>query len=67
VTSLPAAAESVTVIFVEVLPSSEVETSLIDKDGVASSSVIVKIPVASLILALEAFDKVIVTVSFALI
>ena len=37
--------------------SSDVETSLIDKDGVASSSVIVKVPVESLIVAFEALDK----------
>ena len=36
---------------------------MIDKDGVASSSVIVKVPVASLILAFDALDKVRVTVS----
>ena len=36
-----------------------------DNDGVASSSVIVNVPVESLIEALEALDKVIVTVSFA--
>ena len=64
-TSLPAAAERVTVIFVAALLSSEVVTSLIDKEGVASSSVIVNVPVASLILAFEALDKVIVTVSLA--
>mgnify|MGYP006232921695 FL=1 len=51
--------------FVEVLLSLDVDTSLIDKDGVASSSVIVKVPVESLIVAFEALDKVIVTVSFA--
>ena len=56
---------SVTVILVAVLLSSEVETSLIDNDGVASSSVMVNVPVASLIVALDALDKVIVTVSFA--
>ena len=37
--------------------------SLIDKFGALSSSVIVKVPVVSLILALEALDKVRVTVS----
>ena len=51
--------------FVDVLLSSDVETSLIDKDGGSSSSVIVKVPVESLIVAFEALDKVIVTVSFA--
>ena len=65
VTSLPAAAESVTVMLVAVLFSLEVVTSLIDKEGVASSSVIVNVPVASLIVAFEALDKVMVTVSFA--
>ena len=50
---------------VAVLLSSEVDTSLIDNDGVASSSVIVNVPVASLIDAFEALDKVMVTVSFA--
>ena len=54
-----------TVIFVAVLFSFVVDTSLIDNDGVASSSVIVNVPVASLIVAFEALDKVIVTVSFA--
>ena len=49
--------------FVEVLLSSDVETSLIDNAGVASSSVMVKVPVESLIVAFEAFDKVMVTVS----
>ena len=37
--------------------------SLIDKFGALSSSVIVKVPVASLILAFDALDKVRVTVS----
>ena len=64
-TSLPAAAESVTVMLVAVLFSLEVVTSLIDKEGVASSSVIVNVPVESLIVAFDAFDRVIVTVSFA--
>ena len=50
---------------VAVLLSSDVETSLIDNDGVASSSVIVKVPVVSLIVALEALDKVMVTVSLS--
>ena len=54
-----------TVIFVAVLFSFVVDTSLIDNDGVASSSVIVNVPVASLIVAFEALDKVIVTVSLA--
>ena len=49
---------------VAVLFSFDVDTSLIDNDGVASSSVIVNVPVASLIVAFDAFDKVIVTVSF---
>ena len=49
--------------FVVALLSSDVETSLIDNDGVASSSVIVNVPVASLMFAFDAFDKVIVTVS----
>ena len=49
---------------VEVLLSSDVDTSLIDKVGV-SSSVIVNVPVESLIVAFEALDKVIVTVSLA--
>ena len=51
--------------FVEALLSSDVDGSLIDNDGVASSSVIVKVPVESLIVAFDALDKVIVTVSFA--
>jgi hypothetical protein len=49
---------------VAALLSSDVETSLIDKEGV-SSSVIVKVPVESLIVAFDALDRVIVTVSFA--
>ena len=53
VTSLPAAADKVTVKFVEVLLSFVVETSLIDNDGVASLSVMVKVAVESLI---EPFD-----------
>ena len=36
-----------------------------DNDGVLSSSVIVNVPVESLIVAFVALDKVIVTVSFA--
>ena len=36
-----------------------------DNDGALSSSVIVKVPVASLIVAFVALDKVIVTVSLA--
>ena len=40
-------------------------TSAILKLGVASSSVIVNVAVESLILALDALDKVIVAVSFA--
>ena len=48
---------------VAALLSSDVETSLMDNEGALSSSVIVKVPVESLIDALEAFDKVIVTVS----
>ena len=43
--------------FVAALLSSDVETSLIDKDGGSSSSVMVNVPVESLIVALEAFDK----------
>ena len=50
---------------VAVLFSFDVDTSLIDNDGVASSSVIVNVPVESLIVAFDALDKVIVTVSFA--
>ena len=50
---------------VAVLLSSEVETSFMDKDGVASSSVMVNVPVESLIVAFDALDNVIVTVSFA--
>ena len=65
VTSLPDAADNVTVILVAVLLSSEVDTSLIDNDGVASSSTISRVPVASLIVAFVALDKVMVTVSFA--
>ena len=50
---------------VAALFSLDAVTSLIDKDGVASSSVIVNVPVASLMVAFDALDKVIVTVSFA--
>ena len=45
------------------LLSSEVVTSFIESDGALSSSVIVKVPVESLIDALDALDSVIVTVS----
>ena len=38
---------------------------MIDNDGVASSSTISRVPVASLIVAFVALDKVTVTVSFA--
>ena len=38
---------------------------MIDNDGVASSSTISRVPVASLIVAFDALDKVMVTVSFA--
>ena len=51
--------------FVATLLSSDVETSLIDKDGVASLSVIVNVAVESLIAPADALLKVIVTVSFA--
>ena len=43
----------------------EVVTSLIESDGVESSSVMVNVPVESLIVAFDALDNVIVTVSFA--
>ena len=49
---------------VAALLSFVVETSLMDNEGV-SSSVIVNVPVASLMVAFDALDKVIVTVSFA--
>ena len=64
-TSLPAAADKVTVMFVAALLSSDVETSFIESEGVASSSVMVKVPVESLIVALDALESVMVTVSFA--
>ena len=51
--------------FVATLLSSDVETSLIDKDGVASLSVIVNVAVESLIAPADALLKVIVTVSLA--
>ena len=57
VTSLPDAADKVTVIFVAALLSSDVDTSLIDNDGVASSSTISRVPVASLIVAFVALIK----------
>ena len=38
---------------------------MIERDGVASSSVMVRVPVASLMVALEAFDNVTVAVSLA--
>jgi len=44
-------------------PSSSAVTSLIDNVGASSSSVIVKVPVESLIVALVGLDKVNVTVS----
>ena len=65
VTSFPDAVDSVTVILVAALFSFDVVTSFIESDGVASSSVIVNVPVESLIDAFEALDKVMVTVSFA--
>ena len=43
--------------------SSEVVTSAIDIEGTSSSSVMVKVAVASLIVAFEALDKVSVAVS----
>ena len=46
-------------------PDSVYETSLMDRLGIASSSVIVKVPVASLMVALLAFDNVSVAVSDA--
>ena len=60
--SFPEAAERLTV-KVPVEPSSSAEISLIESEGALSSSVIVKVPVASLILAFDALDKVRVTVS----
>jgi len=48
-----------------VLLSFVVETSLMDNDGVASLSVIVNVPVESLIIPLEALLMVMVAVSLA--
>ena len=45
--------------------SFEVVTSFIERDGAASSSVMVRVPVASLLVALLALDNVKVTVSLA--
>ena len=52
-----------TVMLVDALLSSDVETSLIDNDGVPSLSVIVNVAVASLIEPSEALLIVIVAVS----
>ena len=61
--SLPEAADKETVNVALAALSSAVITSSIDNAGGLSSSVIVKIPVLSPIVALTAFDKVKVTVS----
>jgi hypothetical protein len=61
--SLPEAADKLTVNVALAALSSAVITSSIDNAGGLSSSVIVKTPVASLIVALDGLDKVKVTVS----
>ena len=63
--SLPEAAERLTVNVWLAAFSLDAVTSAIVKLGVASSSVIVNVAVESLILALDALDKVIVAVSLA--
>ena len=63
--SLPDAAERLTVNVEFAAFSLPAVTSAILKLGVASSSVIVSVAVESLILALDALDKVIVAVSLA--
>ena len=64
-TVLPDAAESVAVKVELAALSSEAVTSLIESVGVASSSVMVKVAVASLMVAFDAFDKVSVAVSLS--
>ena len=62
---MPDAADSVTVKVALAAFSFDVVTSLIESDGALSSSVMVSVPVASLIVALLAFDSVKVAVSLA--
>ena len=64
-TCWPDAADRVAVKVAFAAFSLDVVTSLIDRLGAASSSVIVRVPVASLIVALEALDSVKVAVSLA--
>ncbi len=62
-TAFAEAADRVTVKLAFWAFSLDVVTSLIDRLGAASSSAMVKVPVASAIVALDAFDRVRVTVS----
>ena len=62
---MPDAADKVAVKVALAAFSFEVVTSFIERDGAASSSVMVRVPVASLIDALLALDKVKVAVSLA--
>ena len=62
---MPDAADKVAVKVAFAAFSFEVVTSFIERDGAASSSVMVRVPVASLIEAFDAFDSVRVAVSLA--
>ncbi len=62
---MPEAADKVTVKVELAALSSEVVTSLIESVGAASSSVMVSVPVASLMVAFEAFESVKVAVSLS--
>ena len=64
-TCWPDAADRVAVKVALAAFSFDAVTSLIESDGAASSSVMVRVPVASLIDALLAFDSVKVAVSLA--
>ena len=62
---MPEAADKVTVKVELAALSSEVVTSSIESVGAASSSVMVSVPVASLMVAFEALDSVKVAVSLS--
>ena len=62
---MPDAADKVAVKVALAAFSFEVVTSFIERDGAASSSVMVRVPVASLMVALLALDNVRVAVSLA--
>ena len=63
-TSFEEAADKVTVkVAFPAEPDSAYETSLMDKEGAASSSTILSVPLASLMVAFDGLDKVIVAFS----